>query len=194
MSGVSGGSREGERHRQKLGEKVRGKDSQPLKRMDIFFYLLHIFSFLSFAFFLFFSLSFPLIARLSSNRHPVHGNRLMKEKFIAGPFIFKASFQSDTKRLQLEGESRPSVAVKICPTCPWRVTIAWEILNLIFFKFLHSDKASLVSLLLQSLAFYHSMKSSDIPLLPSPLKVTSPFSTLPLSNVTGLSPGFSLGR
>lgn len=145
-------------------------------------------------FFFFFSLSFPLIARLSSNRHPVHGNRLMKEKFIAGPFIFKASFQSDTKRLQLEGESRPSVAVKISPTCPWRGTIAWEILNLISSKFLHSDKASLVSLLLQSLAFYHSMKSSDIPLLPSPLKVTSPFSTLPLSNVTGLSPGFSLGR
>lgn len=39
----------------------------------------------------------------------------MKEKFIVCIFIFKASFQSHAERLQLEGESRLSAAIKISP-------------------------------------------------------------------------------
>lgn len=35
-------------------------------------------------------------------------------------------------------------------------------------KFLISDKTIVVFLLQQSLAFYHSLQSCDIPLLPSP--------------------------
>lgn len=52
---------------------------------------------------------------LQLQRHLMLGNRLMKEKFIVCIFIFKASFQSYAERLQLEGESRLSAAVKISP-------------------------------------------------------------------------------
>lgn len=39
----------------------------------------------------------------------------MKKKFIVCIFIFKASFQAHAERLQLEGESRLSAAIKISP-------------------------------------------------------------------------------
>lgn len=52
---------------------------------------------------------------LQPQRHLMLGTRLMKEKFIVCIFIFKASFQSHAERLQLEGESRLSAAVKISP-------------------------------------------------------------------------------
>lgn len=52
---------------------------------------------------------------LQPQPHLMLGTRLMKAKFIVCIFIFKASFQAHAERLQLEGESRPSAAVKIAP-------------------------------------------------------------------------------
>lgn len=84
------------------------------KHMDILIFFFPLFSFVSFALF-FVCPSSDSQIELQLQQHLMLGNRLMKEKFIVRIFIFKASFQAHAERLQLEGESRLSAAIKISP-------------------------------------------------------------------------------
>lgn len=105
MSGVSGGSREGERRRQKLVGKVTGKD---MEAMDIFTF----FIFSHFSLFLLCPSSDLARSALASYAW----EQINEGEIHCGVFIFKASFQSHAERLQLEGESRLSAAIKMSPS------------------------------------------------------------------------------
>lgn len=86
---------------------------QSRKHMDILIFFSHFLICLICTFFVCPSSDSQI--ELQLQQHRMLGNRLMKEKFIVCIFIFKASFQSHAERLQLEGESRLSAAVKISP-------------------------------------------------------------------------------
>lgn len=105
MSGVSGGSREGERRRQQLVGKVRRKD---MEAMGIF-----IFSYFLISPFL---LLCPSSDLARSALASYAWEQINEGEIHCGVFIFKASFQSHAERLQLEGESRLSAAIKMSPS------------------------------------------------------------------------------
>lgn len=119
-------------------ERERGKDSRPLKRMDIFIFY-YIFPSLSLSFALFTSF-FPSsdlaqIAPASQTWEQIIDNG----EIHCGPLaVFKVSFQSDTTRLQLEGYGK---FLKSSVNSHQNISSAGTLKRL---KLLHSDKASLV--------------------------------------------------
>lgn len=115
MSGVSGGSRAGERHAQKTAEREWG-GGQP-KKVGTFFFIFC--TFLSFSlYFIFFFSARPSDSQIlpRPNRHLVQPQQINGEGIHRQLRISAASLQSDAENAAIR--RRKPVFVQIFPTCP----------------------------------------------------------------------------